>query len=129
MECLSGQQTVEHAQYVSKFNQPQQQGQYGSNNYQNQNHGQGWRSNQSNQNYGWRNNLNNIPLPRVRKPPPEKKVDLEQALAQMLTSHTTFMNETKANMQNQATQLNNQATQLRNLEAQIGQMANILIER
>ena len=28
----SGQQTVEHAQYVSRFNQPQQQGQYGSNN-------------------------------------------------------------------------------------------------
>ena len=29
-ECQSGQQTVEHAQYVSRFNQPQQQGQYGS---------------------------------------------------------------------------------------------------
>ena len=70
-----------------------------------------------------------IPPTRVSEPPPEKKVDLEQALAQMLTSHTTFMNETKANMQNQATQLNNQATQLRNLEAQIGQMANILTER
>ena len=39
------------------------------------------------------------------------------------------MNETKANMQNQATQLNNQAAQLRNLEVQMGQMANILIER
>ena len=45
-----------------------------------------------------------------------KKLDLEQALAQMLTSHSTFMNETKANMQQQATQLNNQAAQLRNLE-------------
>ena len=32
-ECQSGQQIVEHAQYVSRFNQPQQQGQYGSNNY------------------------------------------------------------------------------------------------
>ena len=34
-ECQSGQQTIEHAQYVSRFNQnqPQQQGQYGSNNY------------------------------------------------------------------------------------------------
>ena len=26
VECQSGQQTVEHAQYVSRFNQPQQQG-------------------------------------------------------------------------------------------------------
>ena len=40
-ECHSGQQTVEHAQYVSSFYQPQQQGQYGSNNYENQNQGQG----------------------------------------------------------------------------------------
>ena len=70
-----------------------------------------------------------MPPPRVSKPPPEKKVDLEQALAQMLTSHTTFMNETKENMQNQATQLNNQAAHLRNLEVQIGQMASLLAER
>ena len=39
------------------------------------------------------------------------------------------MNETKANMQQQATQLNNQAAQLRSLEAQMGQMANLLTER
>ena len=65
----------------------------------------------------------------MSEPPPEKKVDLEKALAQMLTSHTAFMNETKANMQNQATQLNNQAAQLRNLEVQMGKMANILTER
>ena len=70
-----------------------------------------------------------MPPPRVSKPPPEKKVDLEQALAQLLTSHTTFMNETKVNMQNLATQLNNQAAQLRNLEVQMGQMANLLMER
>ena len=70
-----------------------------------------------------------MPPPRVSEPSPEKNVDLEQALAQMLTSHTAFMNETKANMQHQATQLNNQATQLRNLEVQIGQMANLLTER
>ena len=70
-----------------------------------------------------------MPPSRVNKPPLEKKVDLEQALAQMLTSHTAFMNETKANMQHQATQLNNQATQLRNLEVQMGQMANLLTER
>ena len=44
----------------------------------------------------------------------------------MLTSHTAFMNETKVNMQHQATQLNNQAAQLRNLEVQMSQMANIL---
>ena len=39
------------------------------------------------------------------------------------------MNETKANMQHQATQLNNQAAQLRNLEVQMGQMANLLTEK
>ena len=135
-ECQSGQQTVEQAQYVLRFNQsqPQQQRQYGGNNYQNQNQGQGWHNNQNqnshnNHGYGWRNNQNNMPSTRVSEPPPEKKVDLEQALAQMLTSHTTFMNETKANMQQQATQLNNQAAQLRNLEVQMGQMANLLTER
>ena len=135
-ECQSGNQIVEKAQYVSRFNQnqPQQQGQYGGNNYQNQNHGHGWRNNQNqnNQNsqgYGWRNGQNIMPSPRVSEPPPEKKVDLEQALAQMLTSHTAFMNETKANMQQQATQLNNQAAQLRNLEVQMGQMASLLTER
>ena len=70
--------------------------------------------------YGWRNNQNNIPPPRVSKPPLEKKVDLEQVPAQMLTSHTTFMNETKVNMQHQATQFNNQAAQLRNFEVHMG---------
>ena len=70
-----------------------------------------------------------MPSNRVSEPPLEKKVDLEQALAQMLTSHSAFMNETKANMQQQATQLNNQAAQLRNLEVQMGQMANLLTER
>ena len=70
-----------------------------------------------------------MPPPQVSKPPPKKKVDLEQALAQMLTSYTAFMNEKKANMQHQATQLNNQAAQLRNLEVQMGQMANLLTER
>ena len=70
-----------------------------------------------------------MPPPRVSEPPPEKKVDLEQDLAQMFASHTAFMNETKANMQHQATQLNNQGAQLRNLEVQMGQMANLLTER
>ena len=99
---------------MSRFNQnqSQQQGQYGGNNYQNQSQGQGWRNNQSqnnqnNQGYGLRNNQNNMPSNRASEPPIEKKVDLEQALAQMLTSHSAFMNETKANMQQQATQLNN----------------------
>ena len=105
-ECQSGNQPVEQAQYVSRFNQnqPQQQGQYGGNNYQNQNQGQGWcnnqnQNNQKSQGYEWRNNQNNMSSPRVSEPPPEKKVDLEQALAQMLTSHSAFMNETKANIQ------------------------------
>ena len=121
---------------MSRFNQnqSQQQEQYGGNNYQNQNQGQGWRNNQNqnsqnNQWYGWRNNQNNMPSNRASETPPEKKVDLEQALAQMLTSHSAFMNETKANMQQQATQLNNQAAQLRNLEVQMGQMENLLTER
>ena len=70
-----------------------------------------------------------MPSNRVSELPLEKKVDLEQALAQMLTSHTAFMNETKANMQQHATQLNNQAAQLRSLEVQMGQMASLLTER
>ena len=70
-----------------------------------------------------------MPSNRASEPPLEKKVDLEQALAQMLTSQSAFMNETKANMQQQATQLNNQAAQVRNLEVQMGQMANLLTER
>ena len=65
----------------------------------------------------------------MSKPPSEKKVDLEQSLTQMLTSHTTFMNKIKANMQHQATQLNNQVAQLRNLEVQMGQMSNILTKK
>ena len=47
----------------------------------------------------------------------------------MLTLHTAFMIETKANLQNQTTQLNNQAMQLRNLEVKIGQMASLLMKR
>ena len=135
-ECQSVNTTVEQAQYVSRFNQnqSQQQGPYGGNSYQNQNKGQGWRNNQNqnsqnNQGYGWRNNHNNMPSNRANETPSKKKLDLEQALAQMLTSHSAFMNETKANMQQQATQLNNQAAQLRSLEAQMGQMANLLTER
>ena len=122
---------------MNQQNQPQQ-GQYGGNAYeirdknQSQNVGQGWKGNQgnqNNQNYGWRNSQNNMPLPRVNEPTPEKKVDLEQALAQMLNSHTSFMNETKANLQSKTTQFKNQAAQLRNLEMQMGQMANLLTER
>ena len=135
-ECQSVNTTVEQAQYVSRFNQnqSQQQGPYGGNSYQNQNQGQGWRNNQNqnsqnNQGYGWRNNQNNISSNQANETPSEKKLDFEQALAQMLTSHSAFMNETKVNMQQQATQLNNQAAQLRSLEAQMGQMANLLTER
>ena len=65
----------------------------------------------------------------MTEPPSEKKVDLEQVLAQLLTSHISLMNEKKENMQNQATQLNNQEAQLRNLEVQMGQMASLLTER
>ena len=136
MDCQSVNPTVEQAQYVSRFNQSQsqQQGPYEGNNYHNQNQGQGSRNNQNHnsrnyQGYGWRKNQNNMPSNRANETPSEKKLDLEQALAQMLTSHSAFMNETKANMQQQATQLNNQAAQLRSLEAQLGKMANLLTER
>ena len=114
-ECQSGNPTVEQAQYVSRFNQnqSQQQGPYWGNSYQNQNQGQGWRNNQNennqnNQGYGWRNNQNNMQSNRTSETPSEKKLDLEQALAQML---------------------NNKAAQLRSLEAQMGQMENLLTER
>ena len=56
-------------------------------------------------------------------------MDLEKALAHMLTSHAAFMNETKANIRSQSTQLNNQVAQLRNLEVQMVQMATLLTER
>ena len=39
------------------------------------------------------------------------------------------MNETKANLQSQTTQLNNQVAQLRNIKVQMGQIANLLTER
>ena len=140
MDCQSGQMIVEQAQYVNQQNQ-QQQGHNGGNTYQNQNQNQsqGWRGNQnnpSNQNYGWRNNQNSMPPFQVSKPPLKKKIDLEEALAHLMPSHTTFMNEMKATFQNQAQQLQNQSTQLqnqgaqlRNLEVQIGQMAPLLTER
>ena len=70
-----------------------------------------------------------MPPPQARKPPQEKKVDFEEALAQMLTFHAAFMNETKANIQSQSTKLNNQAAQLRNLEVQMGHMATLLTEK
>ena len=34
--------------------------------------------------------------------PKEKKVDLEEALAHMMTPHVAFINKTKANFQNKA---------------------------
>ena len=112
MDCQSGRMTVEQAQYVNQQNQ------------------------QQHRIYDWRNNQNSMPPFQVSKPPLKKKIDLEEALAHMMTSHTTFMNEMKATFQNQAqqvqnksTQLQNQGAQLRNLEVQIGQMAPLLTER
>ena len=77
-----------------------------------------------------------MPPLQESKPPPEKKVDLEEALAHMMTSHNTFMNETTATfqnqtqrLQNQSTQLQNQGAQLINLEVKIGQMTTLLTER
>ena len=61
-----------------------------------------------------------MPPPQVSNLPIEKKRDLEEALTQMCTSHTTFMNETKVNMQNQSMKLNNQVAKLRKLEVKMG---------
>ena len=73
--------------------------------------GQGWRNNH---NVPWKNTQNlRQPMQRNNQPN-ETKVDLEEALAHMMTSHTTFMNETKANFQNQAQHVQNQSTQLHN---------------
>ena len=58
--------------------------------------------------------------PQENKQPQEKKVDLEEALTHMLTSHKAFMDETKVNIQNQSIQLHNHVAQLRNLEVQMG---------
>ena len=120
--------TLEQAQYIARYNQ-QQQNPYVGNNFQ----GQGWRNNQ---NFPWKNTQNSGQPMQSNIQPKEKKVDLEEALAHMMTSHTAFMNETKANFQNQAQQLQNQSTQLqnqgaqlRNLEVQMGQMATMLSER
>ena len=55
---------------------------------------QGWRNHP---NFLWKNNQGNM-QPRQSKPTQENKIDLEEALAKMVTSHTHFMNETKANM-------------------------------
>ena len=101
-----GQQTVEHAQYVSRFNQnqPQQQGQYGQQQLSTIESRQGWRNNQINQCYGWRNNQNKMHHPSDANHSREKGGTLEQALTQILTSHTALMNKTKEIMQHQATQ-------------------------
>ena len=111
MECQSRKMTLEQAQYIARYNQQQQQqNSYASNNFQ----GQGWRNNQ---NFPWKNTQNIGQPMQSNNQPQEKKVDLEEVLAHMLTSHTAFMNETKANFQNQAQQLQNQSTQLHNQAA------------
>ena len=79
---------------------------------------QGWRNHP---NLSWRNNQN-VLQPEQSNPPQEKKVNLEEAMAQLATSHTHFMNETRTNFQNQS-------AQIRNLEVQIGQLASMLNDR
>ena len=119
--------TLEQAQYIARYNQ--QQNLYAGNNFQ----GQGWRNNQ---NFPWKNTQNLGQPMQSNNQPKEKKVDLEEALAHMMMSHTAFMNKMKSNFQNQAQQLQNQSTrlqnqgaQLRNLEVKMGQMATMLTER
>ena len=84
--------TLEHAQYIAKYNQ-QQQNPYAGNNFQ----GQGWRNNH---NFPWKNTQNSGQPMSSNNQPKEKKVDLKEALAHMRTSLTAFMNETRANFQN-----------------------------
>ncbi|XP_039143276.1 uncharacterized protein LOC120280481 [Dioscorea cayenensis subsp. rotundata] len=55
-------------------------------------------------------------------PPQEKKINLEEAMAQLATTQTQFMNETRTSLQNQS-------AQIRNLEVQLSQMAGMLTER
>ena len=65
----------------------------------------------------------------------QKRMHLEETLAQFAISHAQVMDETKVIfpsqatiLQSQATQIQNQAAQLRNLELQLGQMAKLLLE-
>ncbi|XP_039129088.1 uncharacterized protein LOC120265278 [Dioscorea cayenensis subsp. rotundata] len=76
---------------------------------------------------GWRNhpNLswkNNSTMQEQSNPPQEKKINLEEAMAQLATTQTQFMNETRTSLQNQS-------AQIRNLEVQLSQMAGMLTER
>ena len=65
----------------------------------------------------------------------QKRMHLEETLAQFAISHAQVMDETRVIfqsqatiLQSQATQIQNQAAQLRNLELQLGQMAKLLLE-
>ncbi|XP_024031895.1 uncharacterized protein LOC112094656 [Morus notabilis] len=102
---------MEQAQYVGNYTRQQ------NNPYSNR-FNQGWRNHP---NLSWRNNQN-VLQPVQSNPPQEKKVNLEEAMAQLATSHTQFMNETRTNFQNQS-------AQIRSLEVQISQMANMFSER
>ena len=65
----------------------------------------------------------------------QKRMHLEETLAQFAISHAQVMDETIVILQSQATilqskatQIQNQVAQLRNLELQLGQMAKFLLE-
>ena len=66
----------------------------------------------------------------------QKRMHLEETLAQFAISHAQVMDETRGIfqsqatiLQSQATQIQNQEAQLRNLELQLGQMAKLLLEK
>ena len=110
-----GRISVEQAQYLSKFPQPQ------FNPYSN-NFNSRWRNHP---NLSWRNNPNVMhPVEQVKPShPQEKKASLEDTISELTKyqlelrkSQGQFVNETR-------TSLTNQVTQLRNLEVQMGQMA------
>ncbi|KAJ4723309.1 DNA-directed DNA polymerase [Melia azedarach] len=71
--------------------------------------------------FSWSNDQN------FMKPPPsfqpqEKKVNLEDALAQLTMNTSKFMTKTETTLQNQA-------ASIRNLEVQVGQLASMMTER
>ncbi|XP_039132333.1 uncharacterized protein LOC120269114 [Dioscorea cayenensis subsp. rotundata] len=113
-ECPTGNSfsqmmTVEQAQYVGNFNRQQ------DNPYSNR-YNPGWRNHP---NLSWKNNST---MQEQSNPPQEKKINLEEAMTQLATTQTQFMNETRTSLQNQS-------AQIRNLEVQLSQMASMLTER
>ena len=114
VECQVGNSfapTMEQAQYVGNYKRKQ-------NNPYASHYKPGWRNNP---NFSWKNNQHGPP-PMLARPPLEKKVSLEEAMAQLVSTRNQFMNKSRMSLQNHS-------AQLRSLESQISQMANMFAER